>query len=171
MRRRSTPGAKRTRSRTHQEFCVVFAILIFSRPLGPSLSHRGKGRLRHRPRSSHGRKHLPLRPSSPRKHPHHFKVPLQLPNRTSLLSQQFLCRSHCSFVGAAGRGSSFRDFTYWSISSSRISRSPFSRRRESRYFTSFMVRAACSSRSGRRSRVAFYGLLPAPLLNIFMVAA
>ena len=35
--------------------------LIFSRPLGPGLSHRGKGRLRHRPRSSHGRKHLPLR--------------------------------------------------------------------------------------------------------------
>ena len=34
------------------------AILIFSRPLGPSLSHRGKGRLRHRPRSSHSRKHL-----------------------------------------------------------------------------------------------------------------
>ena len=54
---RSTPGAKQTWSRTHQEFGVIFAVPGFSCPLGLSLSHCGNG---HRP------------PCVPASHPLHF---------------------------------------------------------------------------------------------------
>ena len=52
---RSTPGAKQTWSRTHQESGVIFAVPGFSCPLRLSLSHCGNG---HRPPcvpASHGR--------------------------------------------------------------------------------------------------------------------
>ena len=53
---------------TPDEFCSVFALLralsalrnlIFSHPLGPSLSESLQSHLRHRPRSSHSTTYLP----------------------------------------------------------------------------------------------------------------
>ena len=52
---RSTPEAKQTWSRTHQESGVIFAVPGFSRPLGLSLSHCGNGHLLPRVPASHGR--------------------------------------------------------------------------------------------------------------------
>ena len=52
---RSTPGAKQTWSRTHQESGVIFAVPGFSCPLRLSLSHCGNGHLLPRIPVSHGR--------------------------------------------------------------------------------------------------------------------
>ena len=52
---RSTPEAKQTWSRTHQESGVIFAVPGFSCPLRLSLSHCGNGHLLPRIPVSHGR--------------------------------------------------------------------------------------------------------------------
>ena len=59
---RSTPGAKQTWSRTHQEFGVIFAVPGFSRPLGLSLSHCGNRRLPGCVPAAHGRSPPKARP-------------------------------------------------------------------------------------------------------------
>lgn len=106
-----------------------------------------------------------------RKHPHHFKVPFQLSNRTSLLSQQFLRRSHCLSFGAAGRDLIVQGFyilVYKLLQDFQVAFFPAE---------GIQVFYLLHGQGGMFQQVraalqgAFYGLLPAPLLNIFMVAA